>query len=62
VAKLVPFSPVASAEEEMLLVAAGEMRLPESPVDLEKALRVPTGKQFGRAGTKALLEDREQSI
>ena len=62
VAKLVPFSPGAGTEEELLLVAAGKMRLPEKPVDLEKVLRIPTGKYLGRAGTKALLEDREQSL
>ena len=62
VAKLVPFSPEEGTEEELLLVAAGKMRLPESPVDLEKVLRVPTGKHLGRAGTKALLEDLEQSL
>jgi antitoxin (DNA-binding transcriptional repressor) of toxin-antitoxin stability system len=43
VAKLVPFSPKEGTEEELLLVAAGKMRLPERPVDLEKVLRVPAG-------------------
>src|ERR1700693_1688209 len=62
VAKLVPFSPEEGTEEELLLVAAGQMRLPERPVDLEKVLRIPTGKHLGRAGTQALLEDREQSL
>src|ERR1700722_18325673 len=62
VAKLVPFSSEEGTEEELLLVAAGKMRLPEKPVDLEKVLRIPTGKNLGRAGTQALLEDREQSL
>ena len=62
VAKLVPFFPKEGTEEELLLVAAGKMRLPERPVDLEKVLRIPTGKHLGRAGTQALLEDREQSL
>ena len=62
VAKLVPFSPEEDTEEELLLVAAGKMRLPERPVDLEKVLRIPTGKHLGRGGTQALLEDREQSL
>jgi len=61
VAKLVPFFPDQGTEEELLLVAAGKMRLPESPVDLEKVLQISTGKHVGRAGTQALLEDREQS-
>jgi prevent-host-death family protein len=62
VAKLVPFFPKEGTEEELLLVAAGKMRLPEKPVDLEKVLRIPTGEHLGRAGTQALLEDREQSL
>jgi prevent-host-death family protein len=62
VAKLVPFSPEEGTEEELLFVAAGKMRLPDRPVDLEKVLRIPTGKHLGRAGTQALLEDREQSL
>lgn len=41
-AKLVPFSTIVGTEEELLLVAAGKMRLPEGPVDPEKVLRVPT--------------------
>jgi prevent-host-death family protein len=62
VAKLVPFSAEVVAEEELLLVAAGKMRLPENPIDLEKALRVPTGRLIGREGTRALLEERKQSL
>src|SRR5579864_7063316 len=62
VAKLVPFSSEEGTEEELLLVAADKMRLPERPVDLEKVLRVPTGKHLGRAGTKAVFEDREHSL
>jgi prevent-host-death family protein len=62
VAKLVPFSSEEGTEEWLLLVAADKMRLPERPVDLEKVLRVPTGKHLGRAGTKAVLEDRAQSL
>jgi antitoxin (DNA-binding transcriptional repressor) of toxin-antitoxin stability system len=62
VAKLVPFSAEESTGEELLLVSADKMRLPNDPVDLEKALRIPRGKNLGRAGTQALLEDREQSL
>jgi prevent-host-death family protein len=62
VAKLVPFSADDSAEEELLLVAAGKMRLPKHPVDLEKLLRVPTGRIVGREVTQALLDERVQSL
>jgi prevent-host-death family protein len=62
VAKLVPFSAEEATEEDLLLVAAGKMRLPKGPIDMEKLLRIPTGKLVGREGTEALLEDREQSL
>jgi prevent-host-death family protein len=62
VAKLVPFSAEESSEEELLLVAAGKMRLPKDPVDMEKILRVPSGRNLGKAGTQALLDDRKQSL
>ncbi len=62
VAKLVPFSTEEFAEEELFLAAAGKMRLPENPIELEKALKIPTGRLIGRAGTRALLEEREQSL
>jgi prevent-host-death family protein len=62
VAKLVPFSPEEATEEELLLVAAGKMRLPKSSIDLEKVLGTPMGRSLGRAGTEALLKDREQSL
>jgi prevent-host-death family protein len=62
VAKLVPFTAEEGTEEELLLVAAGKMRLPQMYLDLEKALRIPTGRLIGREGTRALLEEREQSL
>lgn len=62
VAKLVPFSAEEGTEEELLLVAAGKIRLPNAPVQVEKMLKIPTGKVTGNAGTRALLDDREQSL
>jgi prevent-host-death family protein len=62
VAKLVPFSPEEATEEELLLVAAGKMRLPKSSIDLEKVLGPAMGRSLGRAGTQALIEDRERSL
>jgi hypothetical protein len=62
VAKLVPFAPEEATEEELLLVAAGKMRLPMSSIDLAKVLGPPMGRSLGRAGTKALLKDREQCL
>ncbi len=50
VAKLVPFSGDEGSEDELLLVAAGKMRLPKTPVRVEELLRIPTGKVGAREG------------
>jgi len=42
VAKLVPFFGDEGSEDELLLVAAGKMRLPKTPVRVEELLRIPT--------------------
>ncbi len=60
VAKLVPFVAAESSEEELLLVAAGKMRLPKHPVKMEDLLNIPTGTVRGREPTQALLEDRAE--
>ena len=62
VAKIVPFSGEDASEEELLLVAAGKMRLPEQPLDVEKLLKIPTGKVSVTKAVKALLEDRAESL
>jgi len=62
VAKLVPFSPDDGSEEELLLVAAGKMRLPKSPVKVEELLRIPTGRVAAGEGIQAILDDREESL
>ncbi len=61
VAKLIPFSAGDASDEELLLVAAGKMRLPKDSADLEKLLKVPSGRSIGREVTGALLKEREQS-
>ena len=61
VAKLIPFSAEDAGEEELLLVAAGKMRLPKESADLEKLLKVPSGRTMDRKVTRALLDEREQS-
>jgi prevent-host-death family protein len=62
VAKLVPFSDEDGNEEDLLLVAAGKMRLPKSPVEVDELLRIPTGRVHGRRATQALLSDRNESL
>jgi prevent-host-death family protein len=62
VAKLVPFSTDESSEEELLLVAAGKMRLPKAEVKLAELARIPTGTVGGNEAIGALVEDREESL
>ena len=61
VAKLIPFSAGDASDEELLLVAAGKMRLPKESADLETLLKVPLGRTMDREVTRALLEERERS-
>jgi prevent-host-death family protein len=58
VAKLVPFSADEASEEELLLVAAGMMRMPEKSVEVNDLSKIPTGKLARNQATQALLEDR----
>lgn len=60
-AKLIPFSAEDASEEELLLAASGKMRLPKDSADLEKLLKLPTGRTVGREVTRALLNERQQS-
>jgi len=62
VAKLVPFSAEDASEEELLLVAAGKMRMPKSPINVDELLKIRTGKVSGNEGVQALLEDRAESL
>lgn len=58
VAKLVPFVSDEAGEEELLLVAAGKLRLPKNSIKPEKLLKIPTGKVAGSAGVQAIIDDR----
>jgi prevent-host-death family protein len=62
VAKLVPFSSDDAGEVELLLVAAGKMRMPKASVEVDKLLKVPTGTVAGNEGIQALLNDREDGL
>jgi prevent-host-death family protein len=62
VAKLVPFSAEETSEEELLLVAAGRMRMPKTSLKVDELLQIPTGKVAGSEGTRALLEDRAEGL
>jgi hypothetical protein len=59
-AKLIPFSSRSASEEELLLVAAGKMRLPEVSLDVDKLWKIKTGRVAGSDAITALLEDRKE--
>jgi prevent-host-death family protein len=60
VAKLVPFSTGEATDEELTLVAAGKMRLPEAPLDLDELWKIKTGRVDSSDAIAALLADREE--
>jgi len=62
VAKLVPFKAEGASEEELLLVAAGKMRLAEKKLDVKRLSRMPAGRVKGNKAVEALLADREESL
>jgi prevent-host-death family protein len=62
VAKLVPFSSDESSEEELLLVAAGKMRMPKHPIKVDELLKIRTGRVPGHEAIKALLDDRAEGL
>jgi prevent-host-death family protein len=62
VAKLVPFSAEEASQEELLLVAAGKMRIPKNPININELLKIRTGKVSGNEAVQALLEDRAESL
>jgi len=53
-------SPQARGEDELILVATGKMRLPQTNLKIRDLLKIPTGKVEGRKATDLLLEERDQ--
>ena len=60
VAKLVPFPAGDASEEELLLAAAGKMRLPETKLDLRALRRIRTGRVAGNRAIQAVLAERNE--
>jgi prevent-host-death family protein len=60
VAKLVPFSAEDADDQELMLVAAGKLRLPKARLDIEELLKIPTGSVAGNEAIQAVLADREE--
>jgi prevent-host-death family protein len=62
VAKLVPFSSDDASDDELLLVAAGKMRVPKKPIHIAELLRIPTGTVDSSQAVQAILDEREEGL
>jgi prevent-host-death family protein len=60
VAKLVPLSVAETSKEELILVAAGKLRLPQAPLDIHKLLQIRTGRVSASQAIQALLDERAE--
>ncbi len=59
VAKLIPFSADDADDQELLLVAAGKLRLPAVQLDIKELLKIRTGRVSGNKAIRAVQTDRE---
>jgi prevent-host-death family protein len=59
VAKLIPFSAGDANDQELLLVAAGKLRLPSVRLDIKQLLKIRTGTVSGNKAIRALQADRD---
>jgi hypothetical protein len=57
---LIPFTAEDSTEEDLMLAAAGAMRLPAKPLDLQRLGKLPRATVRGTAATQAILDEREE--
>lgn len=62
VAKLVPFSAESAEDQDLVLVAAGKLRLPKVRLDVKELLKIRTGGVPGNKAIQAVLADREQEL
>jgi prevent-host-death family protein len=62
VAKLVPLSAEGADDQELVLVAAGKMRLPKVKLDIKQLSKIPTGTVAGNEAIQAVLADREEGL
>ena len=58
VAKLVPFSAKGADDQELVLVAAGKLRLPKVRLNVKELSTIPTGSVAGYKAIQAVLTDR----
>lgn len=57
-AKPIPFSPGDASEDELMLVAAGKMRLAEGPIDVDELWKIKTGTVDNSDAITALLKEQ----
>jgi len=60
VAKLVPFYSEDADDQDLLLVAAGKLRLPKRRIDVKALLKISTGTVSGNQAIQAVVADREE--
>ena len=60
VAKLIAYHAEDASEEELALVAAGAMRLPEEALDLERLWKMPKATVRENAAVQAVLDERDE--
>jgi len=60
VAKLVPFSAEGTDDQDLILAAAGKLRLPKARLDVRALLKIPTGSVTGNKAIEAVVADREE--
>src|SRR5260370_26279617 len=62
VAKLVPFSAEGAEDQDLVLVAAGELRLPKVRLDVKELLKIRPGSVPGNKALQAGLAAREEEL
>ena len=62
VAKLIPFTAGDSDDQELKMVAAGKLRLPQARLDVKKLLSIQTGSVAGNKAIRAVLSDRQEGL
>ena len=62
VAKLVPFSAESAEDQDLVLVAAGKLRLPKVRLDVKELLKIRTGSVPGHKAIQAMLADRKEEL
>ena len=61
-AKLVPFSAEGADGQELKLVAAGKLRLPQTRLDIQQLVKIPTGRVAENKAIQAVVADRDEEL